>query len=226
MSITTSGRALQPTLPVWGLLGRTLLVALGTILVVPAPWTATYYYKFLVDHVALPDGKRLRFTGQAGDIWYVFVAIAALAWIQGLAQHSERFQHLGLLWALMLAALTVRIFIWFCANLKSEDDRLSVSFEGGYWPYIGWYLLLMVSFITIIGWAWVIKYMMQWICRNVRGTVGFDFQATGLQILWRTLVAGLLGILIIPFPWVHRWYVNWFISQVAVVPSGDAPVTT
>ena len=93
----------------------------------------------------------------------------------------------------------------------------SLSFEGGYLPYIGWNILLGLSFITIIGWAWVAKFMMQWICRNVRGTAEFDFTATGLSILWRTLVAVLLTILIIPIPWVMQWYAQWMISQVSVV---------
>ena len=224
MSITTDARNLQPTLPVWGLLGRTLLVALGNVLIVPAPWTATYFSKFLTDHVTLPDGKRLRFTGQARDIWYIFVAIAALPWIQGLAEHGGHPRHLGLLWGVAIAALSVRVFKWFCANLKSEGDRLALSFEGRYWPYIGWYVLLMVSFITIIGCAWVVRYMMRWICQNVRGTASFDFTASGWEILWRTLVAGLLGVLIIPFPWTHRWYVNWIISQITVVET-DGPIS-
>ena len=54
-------------------------------------------------------------------------------------------------------------------------------------------------------------------CRNVRGTVEFEFTATGLSILWRTLVAVLLTILIIPIPWVMQWYAQWMISQVSVV---------
>ncbi len=80
--------------------------------------------------------------------------------------------------------------------------------------------LLVVSFITIVGWAWVVKYMMQWICRNVRGTIGFDFTGSGLEILWRSLAVGLLSVLIVPIPWIHRWYVSWFISRISVVPPG------
>ena len=83
-----------------------------------------------------------------------------------------------------------------CSKLGTEDGTLRLSFEGGYLPYIGWNILLGLSFITIIGWAWVAKFMMQWICRNVRGTAEFDFTATGLSILWRTLVAVLLTILV------------------------------
>ena len=229
MSVTTAPLpqpvaigALRPTLPVWGLFGRVLLVGLGTILIVPTPWTVTYLYRFLCEHITLPDGRRLRFTGQPGDIWYVLIAASAFAWIHGLAEHAEFPHHLGLIWTVALAALTVRIFKWFCVNLKSEDDRLALAFEGGYWAYIGWHLLLIVSVITIVGWAWVGKYMLQWICRNVRGTVGFDFTGTGPALLWRVLVTVLLSILIIPIPWIHRWLANWFISQISVVEPSRA----
>jgi hypothetical protein len=34
--------------------------------------------------------------------------------------------------------------------------------------------------------------------------------------LWRTLVVVLLSILIIPIPWMMRWYMQWMLSQVAV----------
>lgn len=231
MTVTTGGHApqpaplgaLQPTLPVWGLFGRTLLLALGNLVIIPAPWTVTSFYRFLADHVALPDGRRLKFTGQPADIWYVLVAIAAVPWIHGSAEYAGFSRHLGMVWMIALAALTVPVLQWFCANLKSQDDTLTLSFEGGYWPYIGWSILLGVSFITIVGWAWVIRYMMRWICLNVRGTIGFDFTAPGLAILWRTVVAALLSVLIIPIPWVHRWLANWFIAQISVTQPGGRP---
>src|SRR5258708_18456977 len=105
MSVTTDSRlpqptsmgALRPTLPVWGLFGRTVLLALGNAVIVPAPWTVTYFYKFLAEHVALPDGRRLKFTGQPADIWYVLVAVAVVPWIDGLAEHHDFPRHLGLI---------------------------------------------------------------------------------------------------------------------------------
>lgn len=80
---------------------------------------------------------------------------------------------------------------------------------------------MIVSFVTIIGWAWVVKYMMQWLCRSVRGPLQFDFVASGLEILWRTLVFLLLCMLVIPIPWMIQWYANWMISQIVVVAPGS-----
>jgi hypothetical protein len=59
----------------------------------------------------------------------------------------------------------------------------------------------------------------------VRGTAEFEFTATGLSILWRTLVAVLLSILIIPIPWIMRWYTRWMISQVSVVKASPGPTS-
>ncbi len=57
--------------------------------------------------------------------------------------------------------------------------------------YIGWYLLLVISAITIVGWAWVVVAQTRWICRNIGGTHReILFKATGLEMLWRTLVFG------------------------------------
>jgi hypothetical protein len=201
---------LRPEIPVWGLFGRSLLVLIGGLLVIPSPWTGTMFYKWLAERVSLPNGERLTFAGQPGDIWYVFVAWAVSLWI-GELKHGE------LISVLISWIVPVLILKWFCEKVGTADGSLRLSFVGGILPYIGWNILLTLSFITIIGWAWVMKLMAQWICRNVRGSAAFEFNGTGLEILWRTLVTVLLSILIIPIPWVMRWYTNWFISQVSVV---------
>ncbi len=205
--------ALTASLPVWGLFGRCLLLAIGAMFVIPAPWTGTAFYRYVSTHTSLPDGKRFTFAGLAGDIWIVFVAIAALGLV-GLVIPFGNLFALPPTWA-----LTVQVIRWFCAKLGSEDGSVKLSFVGGIWNYIGWSALLYLSFITIIGWAWVFAAMMRWMCRHVSGTVRFEFRGTGLAILWRGLVMGLLGILIIPIPWLVRWYMTWFISQIHVIPA-------
>jgi hypothetical protein len=231
---------LRPSLPALELFGWCLLVAIGEVLIVPFPWVAAAFYQFVCDHVALPDGRRLRFAGRGGDIWYIFMAIPALLWaIQAVALgamiasgNPEAFAHsseaqvinvLGFAVNLVFWALSVLIFRWFVANVKSEEGPLSLSFEGGILPFIGWNILLFLSFLTIIGWAWVLKFMLRWICRNVAGTLAFDFVGSGWSILWRSYVLVLVCIFIIPIPWMMRWYVSWFIAEVAVVPPGARP---
>jgi hypothetical protein len=210
---------LVAVLPVWGLFWRFLVNALGGLLVVPAPWTNTMFYRFLCAHTWLPDGRRLTFNGKAGDIWYVFVGVSALSLISILV--AFEIPRLSLVSRIVSISSTIGllffIFRWICAKVGSEDGSVKIAFTGGFWGYVGWNLLVYVSVFTIIGWAWALKYMMRWICRSISGTVGFEFVGGAGAILWRTLVTALASILLIPIPWVMRWYMVWFLSQVRVV---------
>ena len=214
-SMPASGPAIGPlhaAIPVWGLVWRSVLVFLGDLLIIPAPWASTWFYKWLCERVSLPDGRPLTFSGRAGDIWYVFIAWSVLPMIGGQFGWYSVPVTILLWWI-----FTVMVLKWFCAHASTADGSLKLSFEGGYLPYIGWNILLLLSVFTIVGGAWVMKYMLRWICRNIRGTAEFAFTGTGLAILWRGLVFALLSILIIPIPWMARWYMRWMISQVAVV---------
>src|SRR5579883_2220608 len=120
------------------LFGRALLYAIGMALVVPAPWAATSFYRWIVARLRAPGRPDLAFEGKAGDIWWVFVLIA----LPGL----------GGVFALFL---TVKAIRWVVSNISSEGRRLPLTFAGDVWAYIGWVLLFVVSLYTIIGWAWV-----------------------------------------------------------------------
>jgi hypothetical protein len=107
------------------------------------------------------------------------------------------------------------------SNLASNGQKIPLSFEGSIWGYIGWQLLFVISMITIIGWAWVITAMLRWICRNINGTRReVLFNASGLEVLWRSIVFVLLCALIIPIPWMLRWYGQWYVSQFALARRG------
>jgi hypothetical protein len=203
------------SLPVWGLFGRCLLLMIGDLLVIPAPWTATAFYRYVSTHTALPNGRRLTFSGQAGDIWYIFIALALISTWADLVIPYGNLIAIPFTWALSILVLR-----WFCAKLGSEDGFLRLEFVGGIWTFIGLNVLLYISFFTVIGWAWVLRSIMRWICQNVSGTVRFEFHGTGGAILWRSLVVGLCSILIIPIPWLVRWYMVWLISQVKALPNG------
>jgi GYF domain 2 len=208
------GPAMGPlgsAIPVWGFFWRSVVTLIGVVLIIPAPWVGPWFYKWLCERISLPDGRPLTFSGKPGDIWYVFAAWGALTWIGQLKE--GRFELVTIVLSWILGVLLLK---WVCAHASTVDERLKLSFEGGYLPYIGWNILLALSAITIIGWAWVMKYMLRWICQNVRGTAEFAFTGTGLEILWRTVVVVLLSILIIPIPWMMRWYAQWMLSQVAV----------
>jgi len=64
----------------WELLGRGLLYGFGILLVIPAPWAATSFYRWMAPRVNVPGRPNLAFNGQVGDIWYVFVGIGLLSY--------------------------------------------------------------------------------------------------------------------------------------------------
>jgi hypothetical protein len=199
---------------VWGLLGRSILFVIGDVLVVPAPWTATGFYRWIIPHIHVPQRPDLAFTGKPTDIWYVFVALGLCAWVAAFVD----FPGIQLVLIAAQSALSWMILRWVMANISSEGRQVPISFTGEVLPYIGWHLLLAVSAITIIGWAWVITAWMRWVCRNISGTRrDVVFEASGLSMLWRTLVYAIGIAFIIPIPWVLRWYAAWFVSQFAVV---------
>jgi hypothetical protein len=192
--------------------GQTLLNAIGLFLVVPAPWLVTGYYRWGAPHVRVPDRPNLAFNGQPMDIWWAFVALGALIYIGML---GSIFRLVGILADAYLAWVILR---WVVSNISSNGQPLPITFNGSVLTYIGWHVLLVISGITIVGWAWVIVAQTRWICRNIGGTNReILFRATGLEILWRTLVFAIACIFIIPIPWMLIWYVRWMVSQFELV---------
>jgi GYF domain 2 len=207
------GGPLSIELGLWSYFGRSLLFVIGLLLVIPGPWTATGFYRWIASRVRVPGRPNFGFTGKVGDIWYVFVAIGLMSYA-GLTGISYLPSILIPVQA-FLSWMTVR---WIAANLSSNGERLPIEFKGSALGYVGWYLLMTISAITIIGWAWIITAWMRWICRNVSGTRReIVFNATGWEVLWRTLLFAVGCAFLIPIPWVMRWYTAWYVSQFALV---------
>jgi hypothetical protein len=208
-----AGGSLSVDLSIWMLLGRALLFLVGFLFVIPAPWVATSFYRWFVECLRVPQRPDLGFTGKPGDIWYVFVILALCTY----AGFSD-------VWYLPLILIPLQAFLswmtvrWIVASISSEGRQLPLTFAGSPWGYIGWYLLLYISAITIIGWAWVATAWMRWMCRNLAGTRReLVFNGSGWQVLWRTVVFALVAVLIIPIPWAMGWYARWYVSQFALL---------
>ena len=204
-----SGGPLSIELELWPFFGWTLLYPIALVLVIPAAWVATGYYRWMIARLHVPGRPDLAFTGQARDIWYVFVAA-------GLLMDAAFFDipYLQYLDTPIQALLSWMIVRWVVANFSSQGRALPITFEGSALAFVGWYLLLCISAITIIGWAWVITAMGRWICRNISGTRrAIVFIPTGWQMLGRSLVLVLGCMLLLPIPWVLRWYTQWYASQ-------------
>jgi len=197
----------------WALLGRWLLATLGIALVIPAPWAATAFYRWLVAHLRFPQRPDAVFTGNPADIWYVFVIQGLFEWAKFADSGYLTFALVpieGFFWWMVLR--------WLVVNISPDGHVRPLTFSGSAWGYIGWYSLAFVSLISVIGWAWVWTAWARWMCRHIQGTRRqISFNATGWQILWRTLLFVLAVALIIPIPWAFAWYARWSVSQFSLV---------
>jgi hypothetical protein len=198
---------------IWEFVWRSVVLCFGVVLVIPVPWVIVMYCRWIVSCTRVPQRPNLAFTGRAVDLLWYYAAVilfVAVAWTQSRALN---------------AALTAAEFVlywllikWFVANLSSAGQPLGLRFSGSFWGFLGWSLLAVLSVITVIGWAWVYVAQIRWMCRRIEGTRrDVVFNATGLEFLWRSIVTALLCLLIIPIPWMYRWFTRWLASQVALV---------
>jgi GYF domain 2 len=206
--------ALSLDFGIWEFSWRGVVLFLGLITIIPAPWAIVWYLKWIVSKVQVPGRPNLSFTGSALPLaaWYFGFIVLAIA-VAAIGS-----QALGNLLSLVQIALYWLFLRWFVANLASNGQPLGLSFSGSFWAYLGWTLLALLCIITIIGWAWVYAAQMRWICRNIQGTARrVVFKGTGLQYLWRVILTLLLTFLIIPIPWAWRWMMRWQLSQTELV---------
>ena len=196
---------------------RTLVLLIGMILVIPVPWLLVWYIRWFVPRVSVPGRPNLSFEGNAMTIvpWFFGAVVVAIA-ISFIDS-----QVLGILETIAQFALYWLFLKWFMANLASNGQPLGLGFSGTLWAYIGWNVLAVLAIFTIIGWAWVYTAQLRWFCSNIQGTRReVVFIGTGLDFLWRSVVAGFLSLLIIPIPWMYRWLAGWLASQTILAERG------
>jgi len=211
-----AGGALSIDFGILEFVWRTLVMIIGCVLIIPAPWVLVWYLKWIVPCVQVPGRPNLSFTGNAMTIvpWYFGFIVLAIA----AALVSEVLSNLMSVVQFALYWLFIK---WSIANLASNEQPLGLSFSGSIWAYIGWSILTVLSIFTIIGWAWVVAAWMRWFCRNIQGTRHeVLFIGTGLEFLWRGIVAAIAAGFIIPIPWVYRWMWQWMASQTVLAERG------
>jgi len=216
------GNSLSIDFGIWEYTWRTIVLLLALLVVIPAPWAIVWWVKWSVGTVHVPGRLNLSFTGRALTVmwwWYGLIVLAICIGIAGSIIGTRALDNLANLAQFVLYWLFLR---WSVANLASNGQKLGLSFSGSLLAYIGWTLLALVSILTIIGWAWVYAAQTRWVCRNILGTRRqVVFNGTGLQILWRMIVATIASIFIIPIPWVWRWLIRWVLSQIELVEHDD-----
>lgn len=209
-----SGGSLWIDFGIWDFTWRSIVLAICSMFIIPLPWVLVWYLKWLVPHVQVRGRPNLGFEGTAMTIvpWFfgAIVVIIVLA-----MTGSTLLSNLSFLVQVVLYWLFLR---WLIANLSADGRPLGLSFSGSFWAYLGWTALGIVSVITIIGWAWVYTAWTRWFCNNIQGTRrAIVFNGSGLDFLWRAIVAAIACFFIIPIPWTYRWMMRWFASQTELV---------
>lgn len=211
-----------------GLLGRSLLVGLSAVFLIPLPWTICWFSKWFAGEVRANDGRTFDFHGAAKNVWALvaaYVSMVIISAVLGIARNED--PDLG--W-LVLPDIAINLVLvclgWFF--LRWTIDHLEFGgnrwrFAGSIWGFLGWTFLFYVAIFTIIGWAWALVGFYNWTADNIRDAGGkVIFVGAGHQILWRTFAMFLFCLPIVTFPWVIRWYYAWLISQVELLPEAEA----
>jgi hypothetical protein len=198
---------------IWEFIWRSLVLSIGTVLIIPVPWVILMYTRWIVSCVRVPQRPNLGFNGRVVDLMWFYALLALLIaapWIQSqVVNLALSVGEFVLYWLLVK---------WFVANLSSDGQPLGLRFSGSFWGFLGWSLLAVLSVITIIGWAWVYVAQIRWMCRHIEGTRrAVVFNGTGLEFLWRSIVTLLVSVFIIPIPWMYRWFTRWLVSQIVLV---------
>jgi hypothetical protein len=213
MGGVATGQSLSADFGVWELFWRSLAVGIGSLFVIPVPWLLTMYCRWFVSRLQVPQRPNLGFTGRPMELWWFWPVI-----VVSIAVSFTEYEYLSLLILPVQLLLYWFLLKWAVARITSDGRQVPISFEGSPWAWIGWQLLLCLSFVTVIGWAWVTAAWLRWIGRNIAGTRrDVVFNGSGLEILWRSLVFAITAIFIIPIPWVMAWYYRWLVSQFALV---------
>ena len=223
---------------------RLLIQWVFSLLVLPTAWGIAILNRWLVKWVRFSDGTTATFVGRPVQVWgWIALSVGmyhipnlVLCLISGSnpiafiidpqvrqdalagAGPSARNLHVasGLAFLPIVIYVELVVYRWFVAGIKLTGGP-DLHFTGRYFPLLGWTLLIGVSLLTIIGWAWVSTAFFRWLAINVEGdAVGFEFEGSGWGFLWRmSVVVGL------PFACILILALNgitWAWSWVAITP--------
>lgn len=187
---------------------------LSAILAIAGVWIFEGACRWFCRHLRFSDDARAGFSGRGGQIlgWWILCVLAGLRW--NIPAPEGVLLKIALWFLGLWGALNV--LRWFVGHVELSSSR-GFSFFGTYVELLGWEILLTLSVLTVIGWAWVLAAMYRWMARNTRGNdIALRFHGVGLQILWRTVVAILCSIPIVTIPWVWFWYARWLVQNTTI----------
>ncbi len=194
--------------------GLTLVWTLWFILAMAGAWIFAAACRSFIRSLRFSDAVTSDFSGRGGEVlgWWVLWVLAGRQW---KIDDPQAALLAGALYFLGLWA-TLNIMRWFAGHVELSG-KSRFSFVGTYWELLGWEVLLAISVLSIIGWAWVMAAMYRWMARSTRARdASLRFHSTGGQILWRTAAAILFSIPVVTIPWAWHWYVRWLVQSTTI----------
>lgn len=79
--VNSEQRALSSEATTWGLFWRIILLTIGNVLIIPAPWIGVEYWKYIAETTKFPNGLNFKFRGRMSDVWYLMIAQGIVFWI-------------------------------------------------------------------------------------------------------------------------------------------------
>jgi hypothetical protein len=199
------------------------------------PIALKYYFRWLLNNIRVRSGTRFSFHGAIGDLYAFFFAFAALGvvdqvmetWLESFGPEDERgfaIAMIALSFALATQAIAATINLlwlkWQCESIGATSG-VRIACVAPTAGFVVRYLLMIVSAVTIIGWAWVAVWFARWVARHLESEGrAIHFRGTGLQLLWRTVCMVLGSLPIVSIPWTIAWMYRWGFSQIEIEYTG------
>jgi len=204
------------------MLGWLIIGFFAGLVRVALPWAYQAFLRRGCDETDASDGTRFVFRGNPEKIagWYfAAMVVAIIAFAAGFGRNEITATRVMLGFAEVVLGVLIG---WMTVKWVIEGFELSTgetfTFTGSIWSYLGRTILVGLSFITIIGWAWAVVLLYQWIVSQaINNRVAIQFRATGLEFLWRTIVFVLGSCLIVTIPFLMLWQFRWIVSNIVLL---------
>jgi hypothetical protein len=183
---------------------------ISAALAVATAWIFETACRWFCRSLTFSDGSTADFSGRAGQIllWWIVWLLAGRRWrFVSYEPLLEFLIYLATLWA------TWQVMRWFVRSIELSSGK-RLAFTGAYWELLGWEILFGLSFLTVIGWAWVLAAIYRWFARNAHGDgVALQFHGEGVSVLWRTVATVLFSLPVVTIPWAWLWYARWVVRN-------------
>ena len=204
-------------------LGWILLSLVGGFLVVPLAWVNAAIARWVCRNTAFSDGATAEFRGTGGDVvvWHVlFMLVTGGQQLALLYTDPGDYGGIASIFTLsyfVMIAIVLTILKWFVYNVRLSAGP-HLTFTGSLVGLLGWYVLIALSGITVVGWAWAAVAMYRWMARHVKGDgIAVEFRGTGFELLWRALATAVGSLLIVTVPFLAIWLTRWLVQNIVII---------